>query len=84
MKIKVKEQIEREIEITFPTFKKSPAFVYKIIAEDKVLRVDTTNTDFSITLCSYINSNILEAETITEIQFINTYNEVLTRLNSNL
>jgi len=84
MKIKVKETIEKAVTIDLPYYSKNICYVYKVISETETMKVCFAYP--SIEVSAYLSDLPFAKDTkeITEDEFKQTYNEVLTKLNEKL
>ncbi len=78
MKIKIKQEIETEIDVTFPLFYKNSAFFYKVMSETMYIELEITSTvairisKNSRTFVEYILTNSSNVK-CTEQEFIEAY-----------
>ncbi len=81
MKLKFKETIDREVEITLPAYQKSNCHFWKIISEKEVIKITELDNwngiDQSTIAAAYTSTN----EPSTEEEFNEAYKRVLTFLN---
>lgn len=83
MEIKINKTVEDIITINLPYYCKNSVRAYKILSEKKSLIINTY--DAGIEVCNYIPNDLLtKNEPITEAEFKETYNEILTKLNEYL
>ena len=79
-KVKVKETTEKEVEVSFPSFRKSIAHHYKIVSAEMCIQVSDWTSGFSISTVSPTLAYFGEGKDCTESEFIDAYNEVKNKL----
>lgn len=77
MKIKTKQTVEVETEITLPAFYKSQTMLFKIFSEEQCIAV--CNDEIAIKHSGL--PFILEVNECTETEFLTAYNKTLSTLN---
>ena len=86
MKITLTEKTEKEIEVTLPYYSKAPLdlFYYKVVNENCMVKLTDCSKDYCIETTKYgITSAFYDDRiVITEEEFNNKFNELLTLINS--
>ena len=58
MKIKVTEQVTKEVELTLPAYRKfSDTYIYKIISDTEAISAQPTRIGTTLTGCALSNTN---------------------------
>lgn len=86
MKLKIKETIEKEVELTFPTYRKSVAHHVKLISEKESIVITRGHNDeyFGIDYRNYLPAEWVSETECSEQEFNDSMNMVLSYFGYNL
>lgn len=79
MKIKIEKTEIKEIEVTFPVYRKKSIFFYKL-EENKTTTVLNANEEYSIEVKNYLSNYPFYQDEATEQEFNEAYNQVKSKL----
>lgn len=80
MILKVTETKVKEVEVELPLYRKSICHFWKVISENKSIKVTDLFNNYEIASQNYTSAFDNDNEDSTEEEFINAYNRVLNEL----